>query len=72
MRYLQGSLALSTGFAEFNDVPVAVRNIAWVAVAVIHSFFTRRADTFGPLAVEITGVDFALAGVAGCRFSGFY
>ena len=72
MRYLQESLALSTGFAEFNDVPVAVRNVAWVAVAVIHRFFTRRADTFGPLAIKITLINRTFTRVTGCRFSGFY
>ena len=70
MRYLQESLALSAALAEFNDVGVAVRNVAWVAVAVIHRFFPR-ANTFGPLAVEITLINRTFTRVTGCGLTAF-
>ena len=71
MRYLQGSLALSTRGTQLYDISVAVRNIAWGAVAVIHSFFTRRADTFGPLAIKITLINRTFTRVTGCGLSAF-
>ena len=72
MRYLQESLALSAALAEFNDVPVAVRNIAWVTVAVIHSLFTGRTNTFGPLAIKLTPINRTFTGVTGCGLTAFY
>ena len=70
MRCPTKSLALSTGFAEFNDVPVAVRNVAWVPVAVIHSLFPRT-NTFGPLAIKITLINRTFTRVTGCGLSAF-
>lgn len=70
MRYLQGSLALSTRGTQLYDISVAVRNIAWVAVAVIHSLFPRT-NTFGPLAIKITLINRTFTRVTGCGLSAF-
>ena len=56
---------------QLNDVPVAVLDVAWVTVAVIHRFFTRRTDTFGPLAIKLTLIDFSLTRVTRCGLSAF-
>ena len=65
------SLALSAALAEFNDVSEAVLDVAWIAVAVVHRFFTRRADRFCFFAVEIALIDGTFAGVARCGLSAF-
>ena len=71
MRYLQESLALSTRGTQLYDISVAVRNIAWVTAAVINRFFTRRTDTFGPLAIKLTLINRTLTRVTGCGLSAF-
>ena len=65
-------LSIGARFAELDDVPVAVRNVAWVTVAVINRFFTRRTDTFGPLAIKLTPINRIFTRVTRCRFSGFH